>query len=66
MNIKKEEGRNGKGKEYNEFGELIFKGDYINCYRVKGKEYVKGRIEFEGEYIFGNNLIAKDMMKIVI
>jgi len=44
--------RSGKGKEYNEYGNLFFKGEYLYDYRIKGKEYNKGKIIFEGEYIF--------------
>ena len=44
---------NGKGKEYNEFGELEFEGEYLNGKRTgKGKKYdLNGKLEFEGEYI---------------
>ena len=44
--------KNGKGKEYNIFKDLIFEGEYINGKRYgKGKEYyLNGDIEFEGEY----------------
>ena len=42
--------RNGKGKEYNDFGVLIFEGEFINDYKSKGKFYVKGKLEYEGEF----------------
>ena len=29
--------RNGKGKEYNEYGELIFEGEYLNGKKWNGK-----------------------------
>ena len=47
--------RNGKGKEYNIYGKLIFKGEYLNGRRNgKGKEYnYDGELEFEGEYLNG-------------
>ena len=36
----------GKGKEYNEYGELIFEGEYLNGKRNgKGKEYYKGKLK---------------------
>ena len=45
--------KNGKGKEYErDTGELIFEGEYLYDYRNKGKEYVKGRLEYEGQYFF--------------
>ena len=44
---------NGKGKEYNWNGKLIFEGEYLNGKRVgKGKEYdYDGKLIFEGEYL---------------
>ena len=48
--------RNGKGKEYNEYGKLIFEGEYLNGKRNgKGKEYDywNSELEFEGEYLNG-------------
>ena len=45
--------KNGKGKEYDSEGELIFEGEYrLGLKNGKGKEYnSKGNIIFEGEYI---------------
>ena len=46
--------RNGKGKEYNCYDQLIFEGEYLNGKRNgKGKEYHDGRLIFEGEYLNG-------------
>ena len=44
---------NGKGKEYDNNGELIFEGEYIHGEKNgKGKEYdSEGNIIFEGEYL---------------
>ena len=36
--------RNGKGKEYNNYGELIFEGKYYNDKRWNGKGYNKNNI----------------------
>ena len=33
-------------------GELIFEGEYLYNWKIKGKEYIKGRLEYEGEYLF--------------
>ena len=33
--------RNGKGKEYNKYGELIFEGEYLNNKKWNGKGYDK-------------------------
>ena len=30
--------RNGKGKEYNEYGTLLFEGEYLNGKKIKEKE----------------------------
>ena len=45
-------GKNGKGKEYNFDGELIFEGEYFNGKRNgKGKQYKNNdELSFEGEY----------------
>ena len=42
----------GKGKKYNDNGELEFEGEYLNGKRNgKGKEYNRyGKLIFEGEY----------------
>ena len=40
---------NDKGKQYNNKEELIFEGDFLYNYRLKGKAYIKGRLEYEGE-----------------
>jgi antitoxin component YwqK of YwqJK toxin-antitoxin module len=49
------EKKNGKGKEYNEYGELIYEGEYKNGKRNgKGKEYDgENHLIFEGEYLNG-------------
>ena len=45
---------NGKGKEYDNDGELRFEGEYLNGKKNgKGKEYWNGELEFEGEYLNG-------------
>jgi len=46
---------NGKVKEYNKYGYLIFEGGYLNGKRNgKGKEYdYDGKLIFEGEYLDG-------------
>ena len=56
--------KSGKGKEYYRFFSnyskqfsndptLIFEGDFIHNYRLRGKEYYKtGKLKFEGEYLF--------------
>ena len=55
--------RNGKGKEYDFYRNiLIFEGEYLNGKRHgKGKEYdYKGELKYEGEYLiecFCDNLV---------
>ena len=50
--------RNGKGKEYSQYGKLIFEGEYLNGKRNgKGKEYNQyGKLIFEGEYLNGKKI----------
>ena len=52
--------RNGKGKEYNYFGQIIFEGKFLNGQRNgKGKEYDWiGKLKFEGEYLNGKAFIG--------
>jgi len=47
--------KNGKGKEYDEDGQLIFSGEYLNGERIgKGKEYDgKGQLIYDGEFLNG-------------
>ena len=51
MNNKK----NGKGKDFDQNGKLIYEGEFLNGKRYgKGKEYnFDGKLLFEGEYING-------------
>ena len=46
---------NGKVKEYNDYNELTFEGEYLNGKRNgKGKEYYgngNGKLRFEGEFL---------------
>ena len=45
---------NGKVMEYNDDGEILFEGEYLNGKKIgKGKEYVYGRLIFEGEFLNG-------------
>ena len=44
--------KHGKGKEYNDDGELIFDGEFTNNQRKRGKEFVNGSLEYEGNYLF--------------
>ena len=46
--------KNGKGKEYNCFGNLAFEGEFLDGERWngKGKEYnIFSKVEFEGEHL---------------
>ena len=43
----------GKGKEYNEYGGLLYEGEYLNGERNGiGKEYDESNLIFEGEYLY--------------
>ena len=47
-------------KEYNDYGELIFEGEYLNGTRHgKGKEYKDNKLIFEGEYLYGYKIKEK-------
>jgi len=52
---------NGKVKEYNYEGKLVFEGEYLNGKRNgKGKEYYSnGTLSFEGEYLNGKKYWIK-------
>ena len=47
---------NGKGKEYDYYGDVIFEGEYLNWKRNgKGKEYYyNGKLKFKGEFLNGS------------
>ena len=46
--------KNGKGKEYNNDGELIFEGNYSEGIRDGyAKLYNEGKLIFKGEYSYG-------------
>ena len=45
---------NGKVREYDNEGLMIFKGEYLDGRRNgKGKEYEYGKLIFDGEYKYG-------------
>jgi len=44
--------RHGKGKEYNYKGQLVFEGEYLYDFRIKGKFYVNEKLEYEGDYLY--------------
>ena len=57
--------RNGKGKEYDNAGKVVFEGEYLNGKRNgKGKEYdYAGKVVFEGEYLNGEKWNGKGFNK---
>ena len=51
-------------KEYDEVGELIYEGEYLNFKKNGlGKEYYFDKLIFEGEYLNGLRLDYKDYDK---
>ena len=53
------EKKNGRGKEYDYNGKLLFEGEYKNNLRFngKGKEYdILDNLIFEGEYVNGQRI----------
>ena len=54
--IYKEFEKNGRVKEYNKYGKLIFEGEYLNRKRNRKRkeyDYFNGQLIFEGEYLNG-------------
>ena len=50
----------GKGYQYQNFNnKLIFEGEYLYNYRIKGKEYINDRLEYEGEYLYDKKWTGK-------
>ena len=41
-----------KEEEYNNDGELINESEFLYGWKRKGKDYIKGKLEYEGEYLF--------------
>ena len=38
---------------------MIFEGEYLYGYRIKGRDYINRRLEYEGEYLFNNKWNGK-------
>ena len=59
---------NGKIKEYNRVGVVIFEGEYINGEKNGyGKEYNdSGILKFEGEYLMEKKGMEKDMILLIM
>ena len=51
--------RNGKERKYNDSGNLLFEGEYLNGNYKKGKVYIKGILEYEGEFLNGKKWNGK-------
>ena len=53
--------KHGKGREYDNFSNIIFEGEYLNGKKNgKGKEYyTNGQLLFEGEYLNGKRWNGK-------
>ena len=63
--------KNGKAKEYDDFGNLIFQGEYLNGKKngkVKKYDEWNGKLIFEGEYLNDkkNGKSPKLILKLVI
>ena len=58
--------KNGKGTVYFD-NKLRFDGEYLYGYKIRGKEYINDKLEYEGIYIcMIKNGKVKDMMKMKI
>ena len=42
--------RNGKGKEFDSDGNIVYEGEYLYGFKIKGKYYKKRKLNFEGEF----------------
>ena len=42
----------GKGKNYDINGNLLFEGEYLYDFIIKGKQYIKNKLEYVGEYLY--------------
>ena len=51
--------RHGKGIEYDGDDKEIFVGEYLYGYKIKGQEFINGKIEYEGFYLFNNKWEGK-------
>ena len=52
--------KSGKGKEYDDnLGEVLFEGEYKNGFRKKGREYIHGKLEYVGEYLYNRKFNGK-------
>ena len=51
--------KNGPGKEYDYNGNLIFEGEYLFGYKKIGREYIKGKLYYEGIYCLNNKYHGK-------
>jgi len=49
----------GKGKEYDIYGNLNFEGEYLYNFKLKGKEFYKGKLEYEGDYLYNKKYNGK-------
>ena len=54
----------GKGFDYD--GKLIFEGEYLNGFYIKGKHYINRLLEFEGEFRHNKKWNGRDMIKMVM
>ena len=51
--------RNGNGREYFKDGLLKFEGIYLNNFRLRGREFIEGKFEYDGEYLCGKKWNGK-------
>ena len=49
----------GNDKEYDYNGNIIFEGEYKLWHRFKGKEYINGKLKYEGNYLYNEKWNGK-------
>ena len=50
--------KKGKYKEY-DYNELIFEGECLYDFKIKGKEYDKSKLVYEGDYLYNQKFNGK-------
>ena len=51
--------RNGVGKEYYYSGKLLFEGEYLYNFKIRGKYYINEKLEYEDEFLFNKKWNGK-------
>ena len=58
--------RNGKGKEYDEKGNVTFEGEFLNGMKWNGKGYIDKVLEYEQEMVMEELKNIKEIQEMVL